>query len=96
MSNTNKMDTSAVFEMFETVKEKLDKQAEKQVESAEPVKVATTALDAATARIENAVETPFDNRRLARECRRECGPNLRRHISTPDPCMILEMALFIE
>jgi hypothetical protein len=32
MSNANKMDTSAVFEMFETINNKLDKQTNVSVE----------------------------------------------------------------
>ena len=59
MSNTSKMDTSAVFEMFETIKELIIKQPQKQTEKqAEPVKadIDTSVLDAITARIEVAVE----------------------------------------
>ena len=59
MSNTSKMDTYAVFEMFETIKELIIKQPQKQTEKQpESVKVDidTSALDAATARIESAVE----------------------------------------
>jgi hypothetical protein len=59
MSNTSKMDTSAVFEMFETIKELVIKQPQKQPQKqTESVKVDidTSALDAATARIEIAVE----------------------------------------
>ena len=59
MSNTSKMDTSAVFEMFETIKELIIKQPQKQPEKqAEPVKVDIdiSAFDAITARIETAVE----------------------------------------
>jgi hypothetical protein len=33
MSNTSKMDTSAVFEMFEAINNKLDKRTEKLVKS---------------------------------------------------------------
>ena len=59
MSNTSKMDTSAVFEMFETIKELLIKIPQKQTgKQVEPVKVDfdTSAFDAVTARIEIAVE----------------------------------------
>ena len=59
MSNTSKMDTSAVFEMFETIKELIIKQPQKQTEKqAEPVKVDfdTSVFDAVTERMEIAVE----------------------------------------
>jgi len=55
--STNKMDTSAVYEMFEKVIERLNKQPEKSVEKqTEPVKVDTTAFEAAVERLDNAVE----------------------------------------
>ena len=59
MSNTSKIDTSAVFEMFETIKELLIKIPQKQMgKQVEPVKVDfdTSAFDAVTAIIEIAVE----------------------------------------
>ena len=58
MSNASKMDTSTVFEMFETIKELIIKQPQKQTKKrAEPTKadIDTSVLDAATARIENVV-----------------------------------------
>ncbi|GAB6120217.1 hypothetical protein AGMMS50262_08770 [Bacteroidia bacterium] len=50
MSNTNKMDTSAIFEMFETINSKLDKQPNKQVE------VDLSAINAITERFENVID----------------------------------------
>ena len=70
MSNTSKMDTSAVFEMFETIKELIIKQPQKQTEKqAESVKVDidTSVLDEATARIENAVDSEFSVIQATRE-----------------------------
>ncbi|GHT35864.1 hypothetical protein AGMMS49574_26300 [Bacteroidia bacterium] len=53
MSSTNKMDTSAVFEMFETINNKLDKQTDKPVE---PTQVDMTAINAMTKRLEDVIE----------------------------------------
>ena len=57
-TSTNKMDASEVYEMLETINGKIDKLSKKSAEPVEPVKVEidTAALDAATARIEIAVE----------------------------------------
>jgi len=55
MSNTNKMDTAAVFEMFETINNKLDKQAITN-KPIEPVQVDVTAVNAATERLEIVIE----------------------------------------
>ena len=46
MSNTGKMDTSAVFEMFETINKKLNSQTTDK--PAEPVQVDLTALNTLT------------------------------------------------
>ena len=54
MSNTGKMDTAAVFEMFETINNKLDRKADKPVE---PVQVDLTAVNILTERLENVIET---------------------------------------
>jgi len=54
MSNAGKMDTSAVFEMFETINNKLEKKAEKQVE---PVRVDMTAINTLSEQLESVVET---------------------------------------
>ena len=54
--NTNKMDSIEVYKMFETLSDKFDKQADKQVESVEAVKVDATALDAVTERLKNIIE----------------------------------------
>lgn len=58
-TNANKMDSSEVYSMFESIKEliikKEEKQPEKQVEPAK-VKIDTTALNAITERIEFAAE----------------------------------------
>jgi hypothetical protein len=53
MSNANKMDTSAVFEMFETISNKLDRWTDKPVELT-PVDM--TAVNAMTERLANAIE----------------------------------------
>jgi uncharacterized protein HemX len=53
MSTTSKMDTSAVFEMFETINKKLDKPPEK---SAEPVPIDFAPVYAMTKRFEQVVE----------------------------------------
>ena len=50
MNNTNKMDTSAVFEMFETINRKLDKRTDK---SSEPVKIDLSAVDNLAEQLEN-------------------------------------------
>jgi hypothetical protein len=61
-ANANKMDSSEVYGMFETlvklVKKQAEKQTEKQVEPAEPVKVDIdiSAIDAATERFLKAAE----------------------------------------
>ena len=52
MSTTNKMDTSAVFEMFEAISNKLDKKEDK---SAEPIEIDLTAINAMTERFEEAI-----------------------------------------
>ena len=54
MSNTTKMDPSAVFEMFETISRKLDKQAIDN--STEPVQIDLTAVDTMTERFEQIIE----------------------------------------
>ena len=54
MSNTTKMDTSAVFEMFETINRKLDKQAIDN--STEPVQVDLTNVNTMTERFEQVIE----------------------------------------
>jgi hypothetical protein len=53
MSTTNKMDTSEVFEMFETINKKLDKQPER---SAEPIPIDFSPVYAMTERFEQVVE----------------------------------------
>jgi hypothetical protein len=53
MSAINKMDTSAVFEMFETINNKLDKQTNVSVESAE---IDMSAVNTMTERFENVIE----------------------------------------
>jgi hypothetical protein len=50
--NTEKMDTSAIFEMFETINRKLDKRDR----STEPAQADTTAVKAMTERLENAID----------------------------------------
>ena len=58
-TNTEKMDSAAVYEMLETINEKLDKQEKKQTEKqTEPVKVDidTSPIDAATERFVKAAE----------------------------------------
>ena len=55
MSNTGKMDTSAVFEMFETINKKLDRQTTDK--PAEPVQVDLTALNTLTKRLKSVIET---------------------------------------
>ena len=51
--NTDKMDTSAIFEMFETINRKLDRRTEKPNE---PAQVDMTAVQAMTERLENAID----------------------------------------
>ncbi|GHT33224.1 hypothetical protein AGMMS49574_18460 [Bacteroidia bacterium] len=53
MSSNNKMDTSEVFALFETINSKLDKQPNKQVE---PIQVDLSAINTATERFENLIE----------------------------------------
>ena len=53
MSNTGKMDTSAVFEMFETINNKLDKKADKLVE---PVQMDMTVVNILTEQLESVIE----------------------------------------
>jgi hypothetical protein len=53
MSNTNKMDASAVYELFETISNKLDKQTNMPVE---PTEIDLTAVKAMTERFENVIE----------------------------------------
>ncbi|KAA6325017.1 hypothetical protein EZS27_025725, partial [termite gut metagenome] len=50
MSSTNKMDTSAVFEMFETINNKLDKQINMSVE---PTQIDLSAVNVMAERFEN-------------------------------------------
>ena len=51
--NADKMDISAIFEMFETINKKLDRRTEKQ---SEPVQVDMTAVQAMTERLENSID----------------------------------------
>jgi hypothetical protein len=53
MSDANKMNTSAVFEMFETISNKLDKRAGKPIE---PTQINMTAVNTMTERLENVIE----------------------------------------
>ncbi|GHT42085.1 hypothetical protein FACS189437_09740 [Bacteroidia bacterium] len=53
MSNTSKMDTSAVFEMFEAINNKLDKRTYKSVE---PIQVDMTAINVMTERLEDVIK----------------------------------------
>jgi uncharacterized lipoprotein YehR (DUF1307 family) len=53
MSNVSKMNISTVYEMFEEINKKLDKQADNTVE---PVQVNMTAIDAVTERLEKIEE----------------------------------------
>jgi len=56
-ATTNKMDSAEVYNLFETIKEKLDKRTEKQAEKpVEPATVDTTAIEATVERLENAIE----------------------------------------
>ena len=50
----NKMDTTAVCEMFETISRKLDKQT--TVKSAEPIQADLTAINAITQQFEKILE----------------------------------------
>ncbi len=54
----NKIDTQTVYEMFEEVSKKLDKQIEKPAEPTKPVQVQVdmTAIDAVTERLRNMIE----------------------------------------
>jgi len=52
--NTAKMDTAAVFEMFETINNKLDKKTDKSVEL---VQVDLTAINILTEQLESVIET---------------------------------------
>jgi len=54
MSNTGKMDTAAVFEMFETINNKLDKKTDKSVE---PVQIDLRAVNTLMEQLENVIET---------------------------------------
>ena len=54
MSNINKMDTSTVFEMFETISRKLDKQTVGN--SAELIQVDLTAVNNMTERFDKIIE----------------------------------------
>ena len=55
-TSSNKMDSAEVFSMFEKIIERLNKQPEKSVEKqTEPVKVDTTAFEAAVERLDNAI-----------------------------------------
>ena len=53
MSTTNKMDTSAVFEMFETISNKLDKKEDK---TAEPIEIDLSAVSSMTEKLEAVIE----------------------------------------
>jgi hypothetical protein len=53
MSNTSKMDTSAVFELFETINNKLDKQTNVSIE---PTQIDFSAVNAMTEQFENVIE----------------------------------------
>jgi hypothetical protein len=53
MSSTNKMDTSAVFEMFETINNKLDKQINMSVE---PTQIDLSAVNVMAERFENVID----------------------------------------
>ena len=53
MSTTNKMDTSAVFEMFETISNKLDKKEDK---SPEPIEIDLSAVNTMTEKLEAVIE----------------------------------------
>jgi uncharacterized membrane protein YhiD involved in acid resistance len=53
MSNTNKMDVSTIYEMFETIKSKLDKQKNNLVE---PIQVDLSAVNAMAEQLENVIE----------------------------------------
>jgi hypothetical protein len=54
----NKIDTQTVYEMFEEVSKKLDKQIEKQAEPTKPTQaqVDMTAINTVTERLENVIE----------------------------------------
>ena len=53
---SNKMDSAEVYGMFEKIIERLNKQPEKSVEKqTEPVRVDTTAFEAAVERLDNAI-----------------------------------------
>jgi len=55
--STNKMDTSAVYEMFEKIIERLNKQPEKSAEKqTEPAKVDTTAFETTVERLNSVIE----------------------------------------
>ena len=53
MSNASKMDVSTVYEMFEEINKKLDKQSNNTVE---PAQIDVTAINAATERLEIVIE----------------------------------------
>jgi len=56
-TSSNKMDSAEVYNMFETLKGLIVKQTEKPAEkSVEPVKVDTTAFEAAVERLDNVIE----------------------------------------
>jgi hypothetical protein len=54
----NKIDTQTIYEMFEELNKKLDKQTDKPTEPAKPVpaQIDMTAIDAVTERFENVIE----------------------------------------
>jgi hypothetical protein len=58
MSNASKMDVSTVYEMFEEVNKKLDKQTNTPTESIKPIQtqVDTTAINILTERLEDVIE----------------------------------------
>jgi len=56
-TSSNKMDSAEVYNMFETLKGLIIKQTEKPAEKqTEPVRVDTTAFEAAVGRLDNAIE----------------------------------------
>jgi hypothetical protein len=53
MSSTNKIDVSAIYELFETISNKLDKQTNLSIE---PTQIDLSAVNAITERFENMIE----------------------------------------
>ena len=54
--NTDKMDTSAIFEMFETINRKLDKRIEKPTEPVQPDTTVLSSVKEITERLENVID----------------------------------------